>query len=124
MRHRCEEGTIGFNVEAIEWHESRCLAQRVGVLKGHHSRYGYVTAEFQAALSIAGCASEAVDHRARWHALTLKYIAQIVECVASVDHEGQVQLLGERDLGHECGALDRTGRMFVKIVKSALPDPH
>ena len=61
-------------------------------------RYG---AAVEARAGFVGAAGEAVEDGARRHALGVEDVERVVPRLAGVDHERQVELVGERDLGGE-----------------------
>ena len=63
-----------------------------------------------------------MDHRALGHSLRTEDVEQVIEGVARVNHEGQVELLGEGDLASEGLTLDITRRVLVVVVETAFAD--
>ena len=65
-----------------------------------------------------------MEHRARGHALGVEDGERVVPRLAGVDHQGQVALVGQGDLGGEHVPLHRAGRVVVVVVEPALAHGH
>ena len=62
--------------------------------------------------------------RARRNAFTFQYLEEVIKSVTRVDHERQIELVGETDLGGERLTLRHARRVFVEVVEPALADSH
>ncbi len=79
-------------------HSAAAGAHVVGRLEGDDAAEGQMDAEVEASTRLVGAAGEAVEHRALGHALGGQDVERVGPRLAGVDDQGQVVVVGQRDL--------------------------
>jgi len=105
VRHGRQERTVGLDVEPVQRHRAHRLTKQFGVLERDDPGDRDVTAQLETGPRVIGRAGETVHDGALGYAFALQKFEEVVEGVAGVDDEGEVQLVRQRDLAREGSAL-------------------
>jgi hypothetical protein len=119
VRDGGEEGAVRLDQQAVERDDRDGIAKLVSVLerddpgdRDHHPR-------IDAAPGLGGAAREAVEHRARGHALVLEQVEEVVEGVADVQDQREVGI--DREPDREPSTISRNPRVPVEASWGCSP---